>query len=155
MQIDPDLTRVKASVENVTLRSPRHHPRNDRRDHMRIMLPGTTLQSVRPFEPVSPEDLQFPLIESCDPAINTRQSPGRSESTCSTMATTSRCCSRSPVFCISTTTAICKTSTPSGWLAADHATETAKECHCVRQSSFCCRVHHDHQTGFKTSVFLI
>jgi hypothetical protein len=46
MQIDPDLTRVKASVENVTLRSPRHHPRNDRGNHMRIMLSRRSLQSV-------------------------------------------------------------------------------------------------------------
>ena len=42
----------------------------------------------------------------CEPTIETFHSPGRSESTCSTITTTSRCNSGSPVLCISTATAM-------------------------------------------------
>ena len=40
--------------------------------------------------------------------MTTRQFPPRSESTCSIMASTSRCTVASPVLCISTATAISK-----------------------------------------------
>jgi hypothetical protein len=62
MRIDPDFTRVKASGQNVTLRSSRHHPRNDRGNHMRVMLSRSSLQSVRTLKPVRAKNLQFPLI---------------------------------------------------------------------------------------------
>ena len=155
MQIDPDLTRVKASVENVILRSPRHHPRNDRRNHMRIMLPGTTLQSVRPLEPVSPEDLQFPFIRVLR--------SGDQHAPVSRSIRKHMLDNGDYIPLLLRVTRVLhlhdyrhmQKSTPSGWLAADQAIEAAKECHCVRKSPFCCKVHHDHQTGFKTSVFLI
>jgi hypothetical protein len=64
---------------------------------MRLVLAGASLQCIRPFECTRSGNLQSHRSFACDPIIKTRQSPGRSDSTCSTIATTSRCRSASPV----------------------------------------------------------
>jgi hypothetical protein len=45
----------------VALRSSRYHPRNDRGNHMRVMLSRSSLESVRTLKPVRAKNLQFPL----------------------------------------------------------------------------------------------
>jgi hypothetical protein len=51
-----------------------------------------------------PENKALTLGLPCEPKITTHQVPGRSESPCSIIATTSLCNSASPVSCISTVT---------------------------------------------------
>src|SRR5437764_4016473 len=70
------------------------------------MLAERPVESVRAFKSIRPSDLHLPRSFVCEPIIETRQSPARSLSTCSTVATTSCRNAGSPVFCISTVTAI-------------------------------------------------
>jgi len=83
--------------------------------NIRPKIPRIVSGRCSPAEPSSVYDRSNALGPSifishrsfaCEPRIDTRQSPGRSASTCSITAATSRCDAASPVWCISTKTAI-------------------------------------------------
>jgi hypothetical protein len=40
----------------------RHQPENQSTNCLRLMLPGSTCQSIRPFKPVEPFNSQFPIL---------------------------------------------------------------------------------------------
>ncbi len=108
-------------------------------------FPGNILPEITPItsgrcspaEPSSVHDRSKPFGPiifishrsfAWEPTIDTRQSPGLSASTCSITAATSRCDAESPVWCISTKTAISefivldeKTSTHRHWPRAQAA----------------------------------
>jgi hypothetical protein len=83
-----------------------NHFSDNVRYRMRLMLPSSSFKGVGPLKSMWSINLHLPSIIRLQPIVETRQSPGRSASTCSIVAVTSRRNSGSPVLCISTTTAI-------------------------------------------------
>jgi hypothetical protein len=63
-----------------------HHPRHKVPDDVGLMLAGGAFQRIRALERTRARNLHSHRSEACEPMIETRQSPGRSASACSTMA---------------------------------------------------------------------